>query len=237
MTADERVEFLAAEKATRVVREAMLQSQMGIRIAIDMGFESIHTKFEINSLAKQITAAYAHIRKMEHPFALTLVNFTGNQAEALHKLNVDKWRGVATFGGQVFEKFERDEIIYLTPDADEVLQILESNKVYVIGGIVDRSVRKETSIKVAQTHSLRTARLPTKHVLNIDTVIKTLAVFQECQDWSAAMRQSVPLRTQQHPAIKSIVGQNGGKDACEVDDDQGWRWHNVENVSDTSEMR
>lgn len=38
--------------------------------------------------------------------------------------------------------YEQQEIVYLSPDAEDVLDELDPSYVYVIGGIVDRSVRK-----------------------------------------------------------------------------------------------
>lgn len=40
------------------------------------------------------------------------------------------------------ELYEQQEIVYLSPDAEDVLHELDPSCVYVIGGIVDRSVRK-----------------------------------------------------------------------------------------------
>ena len=38
--------------------------------------------------------------------------------------------------------FSREELVYLSPDAEEVLDTIDPAKVYVIGGLVDRSVSK-----------------------------------------------------------------------------------------------
>lgn len=42
----------------------------------------------------------------------------------------------------VLELFDTNDIIYLTPDATDILEELDKDKVYVIGGIVDESVIK-----------------------------------------------------------------------------------------------
>lgn len=38
--------------------------------------------------------------------------------------------------------FSQEELVYLSPDAEEVLETIDPAKVYVIGGLVDRSVSK-----------------------------------------------------------------------------------------------
>ena len=45
-------------------------------------------------------------------------------------------------GKQVHELFPREDIVYLTPDSDQVLQSVQEDKVYVIGGLVDETVQK-----------------------------------------------------------------------------------------------
>ncbi len=39
-----------------------------------------------------------------------------------------------------YDKFPKEKLVYLSPDAGEVLQDIEDDKIYVIGGLVDRSV-------------------------------------------------------------------------------------------------
>ena len=38
--------------------------------------------------------------------------------------------------------FDRSELIYLSPDGKEELMTIDPDKVYIIGGFVDRSVNK-----------------------------------------------------------------------------------------------
>ncbi|GLD91653.1 hypothetical protein PINS_up000186 [Pythium insidiosum] len=42
----------------------------------------------------------------------------------------------------VDEVYDPQELVYLSPDADDVLLEIDPRAVYVVGGIVDRSVRK-----------------------------------------------------------------------------------------------
>lgn len=42
--------------------------------------------------------------------------------------------------------FEPDSLIYLSPDSENILTSLDKSKVYVIGGIVDGTVKKVSSV-------------------------------------------------------------------------------------------
>ena len=54
----------------------------------------------------------------------------------------------------VSELFNVKDVIYLTPDAEDMLEELDKDKVYVIGGIVDESI-----IKVSKMYHKVSSRL------------------------------------------------------------------------------
>ena len=47
---------------------------------------------------------------------------------------------------QSHELFPLEDIVYLTPDSSDVLRSVEADKVYVIGGLVDETVQKVSSV-------------------------------------------------------------------------------------------
>ncbi|KAJ1474234.1 hypothetical protein T484DRAFT_1833131, partial [Baffinella frigidus] len=52
------------------------------------------------------------------------------------------------------------DLVYLSPDAEEVLEVLRPGTLYVIGGIVDKTVRRGVSRGVARDLDLPCFRLP-----------------------------------------------------------------------------
>ena len=56
--------------------------------------------------------------------------------------------------------FSVNELVYLSPDADEVLDTIDTSKVYVIGGLVDRSIAKNQSLNRAMALDIQCVRLP-----------------------------------------------------------------------------
>ena len=106
------------------------------------------------------------------------------------------------------ELFEAERIVYLTPDSDTILEELCHDHVYVIGGLVDDSVKKNTSHLYCEAASLNTARLPIpelmsrsegggsfKQILTINQVFDILLDFHQEKDWKSALSKHVPAKT------------------------------------------
>ena len=73
---------------------------------------------------------------------------------------------------------------------------------YVIGGIVDRSVQKSRTLDCAYMHSIHAQRLPIKEhtssnlskILNIDTVVNIICTFNSTKNWRETFDMCIPLR-------------------------------------------
>jgi tRNA (guanine9-N1)-methyltransferase len=86
----------------------------------------------------------------------------------------------------------------------EELGALDRNKVYVVGGIVDRTPKKGLSKAKAAELQVAAARLPlgllagvkAKHlILNVDTVVAALAAWHSSGgDWAVALERVLPQR-------------------------------------------
>lgn len=66
--------------------------------------------------------------------------------------------------------FDANQCCYLSSEADEVLEELDENTVYIIGGIVDHNSQKGLCKRLADEKGVRTARLPIdRHVSCIES--------------------------------------------------------------------
>ena len=79
--------------------------------------------------------------------------------------------------------------MYLTSDADEVIEDIDPDKIYVIGGIADPEIRYNQSKERAELHGIQTRKFPIikGQVLNIDHVVQVLSTYMETQDWKKAV--------------------------------------------------
>jgi len=106
------------------------------------------------------------------------------------------------------ESFLKKNIVYLTPDATQALQSLETNTVYVLGGLVDYQARKNITLMQAKKLNCEARRLPIPEymkrktdkkysyskVLTINQVFAILLKYHETKDWEIALPIGVPKR-------------------------------------------
>lgn len=142
-----------------------------IRVAIDMDYEEQMTDKDISKCAKQLLWVYTTNRKTTMPIQLyyTSLKEDSRIVAALRRndgyvnwdinLKQESYLGV----------FEKSSIVYLTSDSDTVLEKLDPNAVYIIGGLVDHNHHKGISLARAEEHGLRTARLPLGENVSMQT--------------------------------------------------------------------
>ncbi|XP_069570950.1 tRNA methyltransferase 10 homolog B isoform X2 [Brachyistius frenatus] len=102
--------------------------------------------------------------------------------------------------------FPPETVVYLTPDAEEALETVDADKVYVLGGLVDESIQKKLSLSRARELSVRTARLPVDEymvkrnnvknfhskILAVNQVFDILVTFCDTGSWTEALRTWFP---------------------------------------------
>lgn len=99
-----------------------------------------------------------------------------------------------------------DEVIMLSPDAKEVITTLEYNKLYIVCGIVDRTVQNAIgSSSLARSYNIKSMRLPIQeyipnrqtHILNVDTMMKIFCLYpQHKGNWKLVLEEAMPKRKQ-----------------------------------------
>ena len=98
---------------------------------------------------------------------------------------------------------DKSKLIYLTSDSENVLDTLEDDKIYIIGGIVDRNRLKRAAIGRAEEQGIATAKLPIEEylsmvstkVLTCNHVFDILLKYREHgNDWKKALLDVLPVR-------------------------------------------
>jgi len=173
------------------------------RICLDASFEAQLSEKEINSVGSQIMHAYGFFKRCEHPLYFHLTSYGGKLEERMQDFDgINDWK-VFFDRRPFYEVFNIPNIIYLSPESEEVLEELHEDKVYIIGAIADHNRLKGLSAKHARDLGVRSARLPVDQFLqdvpnvslNINHVFEILVKYAACKDWQRAFNDSVPTRT------------------------------------------
>jgi len=187
------------------VREGLAH---GVRVVVECSFIHEFSDREVRSMAKQLEYSVVSNKRAARPTALTFCSWEGAIASFAAKMGADGWP-VNKDGRDVLEAFPPEKVVVLSPDADEVLGDLRDGDVYCIGGIVDRTTKKNATKQWAEANGLRSARLPIdeclpleagtrrhakRNVLNINDVVTALVEFNSTHDWKLSLEAALPQR-------------------------------------------
>ena len=200
------------------VKDNLLQaSNSNFIICFDLNYNNYMDYKEQKSLVAQLSLCYG-INK--HNIKKINFYFTNMTQDLMHKLNkngAEKWK-VHYYDTPFYLTEEliklNKEFVYLTPDAEEDLEDVSEDKIYIVGGIVDRSVIKNlsmnrvTSLKNENNGNIKivTKNLPLLKyikdlkniVLNINTVVEILSLYldmdKDKKDWKNVLEHTLPKR-------------------------------------------
>ena len=132
-------------------------------VAIDLSFSKEMCLKELISLRKQIKLCYSLGRKREAK--ILVASFDEEKVPRMDKLNYRNWKQSAVeFVTESVETMKGpwSEIVYLSPDAEETLDDVRGDVLYVIGGIVDKVVKRNMSLNRATAMNAKTVRFPVR---------------------------------------------------------------------------
>ncbi|CAH0477267.1 unnamed protein product [Peronospora belbahrii] len=179
----------------------------GVQVVVDLAFVAEQTTRERHSVFKQLGCVYGYLKTcpLDKLLSLHLTSCTHELAPICAQRGVLSWK-IQRHEEPLEQLYDTLDLVYLSPDSENVLTQLDPACIYVVGGIVDRSVRKGETMAKAASHGIQTARLPLQeyyqqsgvrvrtHVMNIDSVIIALNEMANHGDWVRAFKRAVPPR-------------------------------------------
>ncbi|XP_051125329.1 tRNA (guanine(9)-N1)-methyltransferase-like [Andrographis paniculata] len=194
----EHMEKLFAERGRKI--ERLQQARIhGQNLVIDLKFSHLMNTTELHSLVQQIMYCYSLNGRCAVPAHIWLTGCHGEMQEQLKQIpGYDKWimekedRSYA----EVFQE-EKENLVYLTADSDNILEELDPKEIYIVGGLVDRNRFKGLTAMKAKEQGIRTARLPietyikmsSSQVLTVNQVVEILLKFLGTKDWRDSFDQ------------------------------------------------
>ncbi|KAK9089907.1 hypothetical protein Scep_028989 [Stephania cephalantha] len=200
---NERMAKRAEERGLKIERLARAK-ELGQKVVVDLDFSDLMTASEIHSLAQQIMYCYAVNGRTASPAHLWLLGCKGEIGAQLQRLpGFEKWM-IEKDDKSYIEVLQdqKENLVYLTADAEKELDELDPKSVYIIGGLVDRNRWKGITMKKANEQGIQTARLPigsflkmsSSQVLTVNQVFEILIKYLETKDWKASFFQVIPPR-------------------------------------------
>ncbi|KAJ8683236.1 hypothetical protein QAD02_019028 [Eretmocerus hayati] len=180
----------------------MAHSPCKLNVTIDLSFDDLMIEKDLAKLIKQILRCYTLNRRALAPLQFSLSSFQGKSLEEMRKHNgYENW-DVKFIPDSYLEVFPRDKIVYLTSESENVIEELDTNSTYVIGGLVDHNCQKGLCHKLAVANGVRHGRLPldkylqmkARKVLTIDHVFEIILRVTEGKTWQEAFLLVLPER-------------------------------------------
>ena len=186
-------------------------------ICFDLNFNHYMEKKEQKSLSSQLALCYNINKRNNKKINFYFTNMTQELMNILNKNDADKWK--VHYHDEPFYLIDdliklKKEFVYLSPDAEEELNDVSEDKIYIIGGIVDRTVIQNLSLNriislknddnceikiVAKKLPLIKYIKDVKNtVLNINTVVEILSLYadmdEDKKDWKTVFEKTLPKR-------------------------------------------
>lgn len=171
----------------------------GPRLIFDCDFDDEMSNQRINDVARQIKFAFSDNRNHLRPFIFHLCNIHQNsmlwQNLNRHMQNAKKLPWYIS-SKDITEEFPLEKLVYLSPDATDVLEKFNPDDHYVIGSVCDKGNEKPFTLAKAKRLGIRTARLPidkyirrsTQQALTLDQMTNIMLELKQTQDWNKAFK-------------------------------------------------
>ncbi|KAF1798903.1 guanine-1-methyltransferase-domain-containing protein [Mucor lusitanicus] len=185
---------------------AYLSEMTNVGLIVDCGFGDLMTEKEHLSYVKQLGYTYGKNKVAPKAMKLALTSFDDTLKDLLdRKLPTwQQWKEstVSVHSESYMELYDKDSLVYLSADSDNVIERLEEGKNYIIGGIVDKNRYKNLCQDKAVKQGIQTARLPignylqmaSRKVLTVNQVCEIMLKWLELHDWQQAFMDTIPGR-------------------------------------------
>lgn len=199
------------------------QEPSNVTVVLDCGFDDLMEEGERVSLAGQLTRCYSDNRRCARPVNIIVSCFNGrlqSRFETEMRGSHHLWAKSISFTEQEHLPKNPASAVYLTGDAEEVLDELEEGCTYYVGGIVDRDRYTNLCLNKAKALGIKAARLPIdehvrvsgRRILTTNQAFELLLKWLELRDWKAAFEAAIPSRkisTEAETIVESPLRKDG----------------------------
>lgn len=91
---------------------------------------------------KQILRVYTRNRRAKAPMQLYLTSFNGRSKDEMARHDGHEHWDINFHSEEYIDVFPKEKLVYLSSESDNVINSLEDDKIYIIGGLVDHNAHK-----------------------------------------------------------------------------------------------
>ena len=133
-------------------------------LCFDFDYEfNVMSELELSNLGKQIQICYGENKAAADPFHLHFCNLREGSLNQKylqkHFVNYENIILTSTEDSYL-EHYPHEDLVYLSPNAPNVMTRYDPTKVYIIGGLVDKSVEQKLSVAKAKKEKITHLKLP-----------------------------------------------------------------------------
>jgi len=211
-------------KSKKQLKEEFKQKcKNGMKVIIDCDFEHLMNEQGNKSMVRQIVDLYSINKESSNPFRAILYGVGKQIKEGLEKSNYENWIGIEVYFKEDFSTFDKfieqilykndkrplddikKNIFYLTADSENIIENIDNNATYIIGGIVDRNKYKGLTFNKAKELGINHGKFPigdylklqSSQVLTTNHTFHILNEFSIKHDWKDAFVSIIPKRKQE----------------------------------------
>ncbi|EPR77914.1 tRNA (Guanine-1)-methyltransferase [Spraguea lophii 42_110] len=169
-----------------------------ITICIEFVNISIMTEKEIRSTVNQLIYAYASYKK---DMNINLIISNINEISSYFTSGMENWK-IPRIETSILNINTNKNIIILSGDAEEVLEDINNNEIYIIAGFADRNRYKNYTKNLAENYNIKCKRLPIKEniklktssILTLNQVFDVLVDYNNNRNWKHSFLENIPKR-------------------------------------------
>jgi Trm5-related predicted tRNA methylase len=141
-------------------------ARLGDFFIIDGGFEFAHERHSyFSSLIQRVFRCFKHINRFHSPAYIIISDLANNIQTSDHPLPHEHSTYFDSTRESYIDLFDKDRLIYLTPDSPNEMTHFDHDAVYILGGIYDDGNKEPLTYEKAVRQNIRHEKLPLEKYL------------------------------------------------------------------------
>lgn len=169
---------------------------------VDGGFEYAHHRHSyLSSLIQRVFRCYKHFDRFHSPSYIVVTDLEHRFREQTLCQTYEQSNYFHLTDELYLDLFERDRLVYLTPDSPNEMTHFEHDAVYILGGIYDDQNKQPLTLDKARRQNIRHLRLPIDRYLTFvvrHSFVDSIVAFSFVQG-------SIRRRVELWPSTKSTI--------------------------------